>query len=133
VLGVTLPALIEREIVSLPAEDRPGFRAELGLAEDGLSLIIRKCYELLGVITFFTVAHEEVHAWTLERGAPAVEAAGEIHTDMAHGFIRADVVPFDRLVEAGSHAHAREHGWARLEGRDYRVQDGDIIEIRFSR
>ncbi len=132
-LAVTLPALIEREIVALPPADRPAFRAELGIAEDGLSLIIHKSYELLGLISFFTVGTEEVRAWTLRRGDTALDAAAEVHTDFARGFIRAEVVPCEKLLEAGSHAHARERGWLRLEGRDYPVADGDVIEIRFSR
>lgn len=132
-LAVALRAHLEREIVALPAGERDGFRAELGVAEDGLMLVIRACYELLGLISFFTVGPDEVRAWTLRRGERAVDAAGEIHTDLAQGFIRAEVVPWDRLLEAGNQARAREKAWARLEGRDYMVQDGDCIEIRFNK
>ena len=132
-VAVALRAHLEREIVALPAGERDGFRAELGVAEDGLTLVIRACYELLGLISFFTVGPDEVRAWTLRRGEHAVDAAGEIHTDLAQGFIRAEVVPWDRLLEAGSQARAREKAWARLEGRDYVVQDGDCIEIRFNK
>jgi ribosome-binding ATPase YchF (GTP1/OBG family) len=132
-LGVELKVLTEREVVALPPEERQAFRAELGVAEDGLALIIRKCYELLGLISFFTVGPDEVRAWTLRRGSSAVDAAGEIHTDLARGFIRAEVVSYDHLMAAGSHAKAREQAQVRLEGKEYRVQDGDVIEIRFNR
>jgi GTP-binding protein YchF len=132
-LAVALRAHLEREIVALPAGDRAGFRAELGVVEDGLSLVIRSCYELLGLISFFTVGPDEVRAWTLERGETAVDAAGEIHSDLAKGFIRAEVVACDKLLEAGSLAKARERAWLRLEGREYKVEDGDCIEIRFNK
>ncbi len=132
-LHTQLAVLMEREVVALAPADRPAFRSELGLVEDGLGLIIRKCYELLGLVSFFTVGPDEVKAWTLERGETAVEAAAEIHTDLARGFIRAEVIHCDKLFAAGSHAKAREKGWLRVEGKDYRVADGDVIEIRFSR
>ena len=133
VLAVALKAHLEREIVALPAGERESFRAELGVVEDGLTLVIRACYELLGLISFFTVGPDEVRAWTLRQGERSVDAAAEIHTDLAKGFIRAEVVPWDRLLEAGSQAKAREKAWARLEGREYVVQDGDCIEIRFNK
>lgn len=133
VLGLALKAHLEREVVALPAAERDGFRAELGIVEDGLTLVIHACYALLGLVSFFTVGPDEVRAWTLRRGEKALDAAAEIHTDLAKGFIRAEVVPWDRLLEAGSEARAREKAWARLEGRDYVVQDGDCIEIRFNK
>ena len=132
-MAVALRAHIEREIVSLPPEERAAFRAEMGIEEDGLSLLIRACYRLLGLISFFTVGPDEVRAWTLRDGEFAVDAAGEIHSDLARGFIRAETIAWDRLLEAGSEAKAREKGWRRLEGRDYVVQDGECIEIRFNR
>ena len=132
-LVVGLAAHLEREVVGLPKEERDAFRRELGIEQDGLSLVIRACYRLLGLIPFFTVGPDEVRAWTLRQGERAVDAAGEIHTDLAKGFIRAEVVPCARLLEAGSEAAARERGWTRLEGRDYVVQDGDCIEIRFNK
>src|SRR5439155_1712254 len=132
-LAVALRAHLEREIVALPAGDRERFRAELGAGEDGLTVVIRACYELLGLISFFTVGPDEVRAWTLARGETAVDAAGEIHSDLAKGFIRAEVVPWERLLEAGSIPKAREKAWARLEGREYAVQDGDCVEIRFNK
>ena len=129
-LAVTLRANTEREIVSLPPEERTAFRAELGVGEDGLSLVIRACYELLGLISFFTVGPDEVRAWEIHRGDSAVDAAGEIHSDLARGFIRAEVIAYTELVGLGSYAKAREKGVLRLEGKEYRVQDGDCMEIR---
>ena len=129
-LAVALRAETEREIVSLPPEERAAFREELGVKEDGLSLVIRACYELLGLVSFFTVGPDEVRAWEIHRGDTAVDAAGEIHSDLARGFIRAEVIAYDLLVELGSHAKAREKGLLRLEGRDYKVHDGDCLEIR---
>jgi GTP-binding protein YchF len=130
---VGLRAHLEREIVSLPAAERPAFRAELGAVDDGLSLVIRACYQSLGLLSFFTVGPDEVRAWTVREGDTAVDAAGEIHSDLAKGFIRAEVIPYDKLLEAGGHPAAREKGWLRLEGRDYRVRDGDCMEIRFNK
>ncbi len=133
-LAVALQEHLEREIVALPPAERPAFRAELGLAEDGLSLVIRACYELLGLISFFTYGPDEVRAWTLRRGEHAVDAAGAIHTDLAKGFIRAEVSRWDHMVEAGGQTgRAREKNWIRLEGRDYVVQDGDCLVIRFNK
>ena len=131
--AVALKALLEREVLALPPAERAGFRAELGLGEDGLTTVIRGCFELLGLISFFTVGEDEVRAWTLERGSRAVEAAGEIHSDLAKGFIRAEVIAWDQLLEVGGEKGARERGWLRLEGRDYVVQDGDCLNIRFNR
>jgi hypothetical protein len=133
-LAVALKAHLEREIVALPPEERPAFRAELGLELDGLSLVIRACYELLGLISFFTLGEDEVRAWTIRRGGTAVDAAGTIHTDMSKGFIRAEVSRWEHMVEAQGHAgRAREKNWIRLEGRDYVVQDGECLVIRFNR
>jgi GTP-binding protein YchF len=131
--AIAIQAHLEREIVGLPAAERQAFRAGLGVEDDGLSLVIRACHELLGLITFFTVGEDEVRAWEIRRGQKAVDAAGEIHTDLARGFIRAEVIEWDRLLEAGSQARARERGWLRLEGRDYEVRDGDCLEIRFNK
>jgi GTP-binding protein YchF len=133
-LAVGLKAGLEREIVSLKPEERPTFRAELGVSEDGLTVIIRACYELLGLISFFTMNPEEVKAWPLRRGRTALDAAGEVHTDMARGFIRAEVVRWDHMVEVEGHSgRAREKHWLRMEGRDYEVQDGECLLFRFSR
>jgi hypothetical protein len=132
-LALALRAHLEREIVALPQEERAAFRAELGLTEDGLSLLIRGCYRLLGLISFFTVGPDEVRAWTLRSGERAVDAAAQIHTDMARGFIRAETIRCEQLLAAGSTAKAREKAWLRLEGRDYVVADGDCLDIRFSK
>ncbi len=132
-LSIALKGQLEREIVALPPEERAGFRAELGMTEDALSQVIRACYSLLGLISFFTIGTDELRAWTLRRGQKAVDAAAEVHTDLAHGFIRAEVIAWDRLLEAGGRAKAREKGWLKLEGRDYVVADGECLEIRFSK
>lgn len=132
-LVIGISAHLEREVVSLPSEDRDAFRSELGITEDGLSQVIRACYRLLGLISFFTVGPDEVRAWTLRQGEKSVDAAGEIHSDLAKGFIRAEVIPCTRLLEAGSEAAAKERGGYRLEGREYVVQDGDCLEIRFNK
>ena len=129
-LAVTLRVHAEREIVALPPEERAMFRTEMGVTEDGLSLVIRGCYELLGLISFFTVGPDEVRAWTIRRGDSAVDAAGEIHSDLARGFIRAEVLAYDTLMELGSYAKAREKGVLRLEGKEYVVKDADCLEIR---
>jgi GTP-binding protein YchF len=131
--SVALRALLEREVLALPPADRDRFRAELGVGEDGLTLVIRACYELLGLVSFFTVGEDEVRAWTIQRGDRAVAAAGEIHSDLAKGFIRAEVIPWDKLLEAGSEKTARDRGWLRLEGKEYGVQDGDCLTIRFNK
>lgn len=130
---VALKALLEREVLGLPPAERDGFRAELGIGEEGLSTVIRGCYRLLGLRSFFTVGEDEVRSWTVTGGDKAVDAAGEIHSDLAKGFIRAEVVAWDKLLEAGSEAKARERAWMRLEGRDYEVQDGDCLTIRFNK
>ncbi|MBW3661004.1 MAG: redox-regulated ATPase YchF, partial [Gemmatimonadetes bacterium] len=118
---------LEAELAILPREDRHAFLEELGLPESGLRRVIHAAYDLLGLLTFFTCGPKEVRAWTLRRGETAVDAAGQIHTDMARGFIRAEVVAYADLVEAGgSMQRAREMGIVRNEGRDYVIADGDI-------
>ena len=125
-------AAIEAEIATLPAEDRESFLADLGLAETGLSRIIRAGYDLLGLITFFTAGPKESRAWTVHRGAKAPEAAGEIHTDFERGFIRAETIAFDDYVATGGEAGAKEAGKMRAEGKEYVVQDGDVLLFRFN-
>ena len=110
---------------------RGGFLADLGFAESGLDRVIRASYDLLGYISFFTVGEDECRAWSIPRGTPAQLAAGEIHSDIARGFIRAEVVATSALSR-GSMAACREHGEVRLEGKDYIVQDGDMINFRFA-
>jgi GTP-binding protein YchF len=130
--AVAVCARIELEIAQLGDADARAFLADLGLRESGLDRVIRAAYDLLGYVSFFTVGEDECRAWSIPRGTPAVAAAGEIHTDIQRGFIRAEVVPYDRLVARGSLAACREHGELRLEGKDYIVQDGDIINFRFA-
>jgi ribosome-binding ATPase len=130
--AVAVCARIELEISQLDAGDRTTFLADLGLTESGLDRVIRASYDLLGYISFFTVGEDECRAWSIPRGTPAQIAAGEIHSDIARGFIRAEVVTYDALVGRGSMAACRDHGEVRLEGKEYVVQDGDIINFRFA-
>ena len=129
---LALQGRLEMEIAQLPPEDMQAFLAEYGIAEPGLSRMIRLSYDLLGLQSFFTVGEDEVRAWTVRRGALAPQAAGVIHTDMEHGFIRAEVVSYDDLIETGGLSQARAKGKLRLEGKEYVVQDGDVLNIRFS-
>ena len=108
------------------------FLADLGLTESGLDRVIRASYDLLGYVSFFTVGDDECRAWSIPRGTPAQMAAGEIHSDIARGFIRAEVVSYRALIARGSMAACRDHGEVRLEGKEYVVSDGDIINFRFS-
>jgi len=123
---------VEAELAEMPDADAAEFLASYGLAESGLARLIRTTYELLGLISFFTVGEDECRAWTIERGTRAVNAAGVIHTDLEHHFIRAEVTHWDQLLEAGSEANARARGTLRLEGKDYLVKDGDVVHIRHS-
>jgi ribosome-binding ATPase len=130
--AVALCATIELEISQLEAADATAFLGDLGLSESGLDRVIRASYDLLGYISFFTVGEDECRAWSIARGTSAQQAAGEIHTDIERGFIRAEVVPYEALVARGSMHRCREHGEVRLEGKEYIVQDGDIINFRFA-
>jgi len=130
--AVVVSAAIEAEIVTLPPEDREQFLADLGLHETGLTRVIRAGYELLGLITFFTAGPKESRAWTVHRGAKAPEAAGEIHTDFERGFIRAETIAYDDYVKFGGEAGARDAGKLRSEGKEYVVQDGDVMLFRFN-
>lgn len=127
-----ISAKMEAEIAELEGEDKVLFLEELGLEQSGLDQFIQATYQLLGLATFFTAGEQEVRAWTIRRGTKAPQAAGKIHTDFERGFIRAEVVHYDDLVDAGSLAVAKEKGWLRLEGKDYVVQDGDVIHFRFN-
>ena len=131
--SVVISAAIEAEVAQLASEDeRKEFLGSLGLAEPGLNKIIREGYKLLGLLTFFTVGPKEARAWTVHVGAKAPQAAGVIHTDFQKGFIKAEVISFDDLVDAGSVAEARSRGKARMEGKDYVMHDGDVVEFRFN-
>ncbi len=128
----TLQGRLEMELAQLDPAEAADFLAEYGITEPGLNRVIRLSYSLLGLQSFFTVGEDEVRAWTIPVGAPAVEAAGVIHSDLAKGFIRAEVVGYDALISSGSMAAARSHGQLRLEGKDYIVRDGDILHVRFN-
>lgn len=131
--AVALCAALEAELATWPVDEATAYRAELGLSESGLEALARAAYRLLALVTFFTTTGgREVRAWPIPRGTPALEAAGRIHSDMQLGFIRAEVVSYGDLTGAGSIAEARNRGLLRLEGRDYVVQDGDIIHVRFA-
>jgi GTP-binding protein YchF len=130
--AVVVSAPIEQEIAGLPAEEQRDFLGELGLAEASVDRLIRASYHLLGLISFFTVGEDEVRAWTIRRGTVAREAAGAIHSDIERGFIRAEVVPWDDLVRLKTLAAARTAGVLRLEGKEYEVQDGEVIHFRFA-
>ncbi len=132
--AIALCGECEAALVEWAPEEAAAYRAELGLSEPGLDRLVNACYRLLDLITFFTVTGGEVvRAWTLQRGLTAWHTAGQVHTDIQRGFIRADVVRHDDLLASGSMAHAREGGRLRSEGRDYVVQDGDVIHVHFSR
>jgi hypothetical protein len=125
-------AVVEAEVAALPADEQPGFLESLGLPEPALHRVIRDAYALLGLVSFFTVGEDEVRAWTVPAGATALEAAGAVHSDIARGFIRAEVVSWTDLLEAGSLAEARRRGILRLEGKEYPVKDGEICHFRFN-
>ncbi|PWA06711.1 redox-regulated ATPase YchF [Pueribacillus theae] len=129
---IVICAKIESEIAELDGDERQAFLEEIGIEEAGLDQLIRASYSLLGLATYFTAGVQEVRAWTFRRGTKAPQAAGIIHTDFERGFIRAEVVSYDDLVEAGSMAAAKEKGKVRLEGKEYVVQDGDVIHFRFN-
>ena len=127
-----LAGKIEAELGELSDDDARPFMDDLGIAEPSRGRIIRLTYELLGLFSFFTAGDDECRAWTLRRGATAVDAAGTIHSDLARGFIRAQVIGVDELLDAGSMAEARKRGTLRQEGREYRLADGEVIEVLFN-
>ncbi|HZK18573.1 MAG TPA: redox-regulated ATPase YchF [Clostridia bacterium] len=129
---VEVCAQIEMEINGLPREDRVEFMADYGLQESGISRLARAAYDLLGLISFFTVGDDEVRAWTIQKGTVARKAAGKVHSDIERGFIRAEVFKYRDLHELGTPAAVRENGLFRLEGKEYLVEDGDIINFRFN-
>lgn len=129
---VCVSAAIEAELAVLSDEERDEFLDEMGLSEPGLNRLIRAGYQLLDLLTFFTAGPKEVHAWTVRRGAAAPEAAGRIHTDFERGFIRAEVIALDDFLKLNGESGAKEAGRLRLEGRDYIVNEGDIMHFRFN-
>jgi len=131
--ALAVSARIEAELAELDAEEASAMRAELGAAESGLARLVRAAFELLDLISFFTAGEgKEARAHAIERGTTAWGAAGKIHSDIQRGFVRAEVVNSEALVEAGGYAGARERAALRLEGRDYEMRDGDVITIRFT-
>ena len=131
-LYTDLSGKLEMEIAQMPLDDAQAFLCEYNIGEPGLNRIIRLSYDLLGVQSFLTTGEDEVRAWTIRKGETAVEAASVIHSDIARGFIRAEVIAFDDLVAAGSMAEARKRGTLRLEGKHYVLQDGDIMHVKFN-
>ena len=130
--ALTICAKVEEEISELSPEEKQDFLREMGIGESGLDKLIKECYSLLGLISFLTAGPKEVRAWTIVKGTKAPQAAGKIHTDFEKGFIRAEVVNFNTLVEHGTMAACKEKGLIRSEGKDYVMQDGDIVVFRFN-
>ena len=132
-VAVTVSARLEAELAELDADEAAAMRSELGATESGLERVVHGAFELLGLISFFTADRgKEARAYAVPRGTRAAEAAGKIHTDMQRGFVRAEVIAWDELVAAGGYASARDRGSLRVEGRDYAVRDGDLLNIRFA-
>ena len=123
---------IEAEIAELPADEKQEFLADLGLDQSGLDRLIHSAYALLGLFTYFTAGVKEVRAWTVRKGSCAPAAAGVIHTDFEKGFIRAEVTAYDDYISCGGESGAKEKGRLRLEGKEYVVQDGDVMHFRFN-
>lgn len=128
---IKISAKIEAELADLSDEEAKAYLKELGLKQSGLDLLIKKSYEILGLITFFTTGSDETHAWTIKLGTKAPEAAGVIHTDFEKGFIKAEVINWKTFVDCGSEAVAKEKGLMRIEGKDYVMQDGDVCNFHF--
>ena len=129
---VPVSAAIEEELSQLEDEDRDAFLADLGLDEPGLNRVIRAAYKLLGLQTYFTAGVKEVRAWTVKAGSTAPQAAAVIHTDFEKGFIRAETIGYEDFLQYRGEAGAREAGRLRLEGKEYRVQEGDVLHFRFN-
>jgi len=129
---IALCGKLEMELAQLDESAAEGFRIEFGVRESGLDRIIKLSYELLGLISFFTIASGEVKVWSIQNGTNAVKAAGKIHSDMERGFIRAEVISYEDLVKCGSLSEARKRGLLRLEGKNYIVRDGDVITFLFN-
>ena len=130
--AILMDAKIEAELAELPAEEAAELLAGIGQQEPGLDQLARVGFGILGLQTYLTAGPKEARAWTIPIGATAPQAAGVIHTDFQRGFIKAEIVSYDQLVEAGSMAEAKSRGWVRMEGKDYVMQDGDVVEFRFN-
>jgi len=129
---IALPGKLEMELGELSPEDAAEFMQALGVSSSELGAVTTEAYRLADLISFFTAGEDECRAWTIRRGTNAQDAAGEIHSDLARGFIRAEVIRWDKLLEAGSEAAAKKHGWVRQEGKSYIVADGDVLHILFN-
>ena len=129
---LVISAQIEEEIAQMEPDEKAEFLEEMGIGQSGLDRLIRKCYHLLGLISFLTAGEDECRAWTIVNGSKAPQAAGKIHTDFERGFIRAEIVPYASLMEMGSMAACREKGLIRSEGKEYVMQDGDVTLFRFN-
>ena len=129
---IPLCVKIEEELASLDGEDQKEMLEALGLEESGLDKVIKASYDLLGLMSFLTAGEPEVRAWTIKKGTKAPQAAGKIHSDIERGFIRAEIISYDDLIKEGSAAAVKEKGLMRLEGKDYVMQDGDIVLFRFN-
>ncbi len=129
---ITLSAKLEEELATLEVEEREVFKRELGITESGLEKLVSASYDLLGLMSFLTAGEKEVRAWTIKKGTKAPQAAGKIHTDFEKGFIKAEVVSYEDLTTCGSYLKAKEKGKVRMEGKDYVVQDGDVMLFRFN-
>lgn len=129
---VVLSAKIEEELVALEKDERELFKEELGITESGLEKLVVASYDLLGLMSYLTAGEKEVRAWTITKGTKAPQAAGKIHTDFEKGFIKAEIVSYNDLIEAGSFLKAKEKGKVRMEGKEYVVQDGDVVLFRFN-
>jgi GTP-binding protein YchF len=129
---LTIDAQLESELAELSDDERAEYLRELGLTESGLDKIIKQAYKTLGLVTFITAGPKESKAWTCRAGTKAPQAAGIIHTDFEHGFIRAEVIQWDKLLGAGGYPQARDRGWLRVEGKEYVIADGDVVHFRFN-
>ncbi len=129
---IAISAAVEEDIAQMSPEEKAEFLQEMGIGKSGLDRLISACYKLLGLISFLTVGEDECRAWTIKNGTKAPQAAGKIHTDFEKGFIRAEIVPYETLIQAGSMAACREKGLIRSEGKDYVMKDGDVTLFRFN-
>nr|MBA3618284.1 DUF933 domain-containing protein [Acidothermales bacterium] len=129
---IVLAAEAEAQIAELDPPERAEFLADLGLQRSGLDQLVHAAYQLLGLVTFFTAGPKEARAWTVRGGTPAPKAAGEIHSDIQRGFIRAEVITYDDYAALGSEQAVRDAGRLRVEGKDYLIRDGDVVHFRFN-
>ena len=125
-------AKVEEELASMDGEEKQMFLESYGLSESGLNRLVKKCYKLLKLVSYLTAGEKETRAWTITEGTKAPQAAGKIHSDFEKGFIRAEIVPYETLLECGNYNNAKEKGKVRSEGKDYVVKDGDVVLFRFN-